>query len=399
MADRQYNTGRGTIGPDPDEIGWTLRRLFGGQRPEEKLQGKIAHLSEDSMSPSLREDTTERASKLWRDMVPSRKALRTVENAGRDPEALTLKQKENEAHRIHAAAVAKEHATGGNTAAQGDSAPMGGSGGTPTPIPEPPTQSGAYPGETMKGLLARKEDIGYHSRVNAVRGPDGNVIFTNQPQDYGGDASRIPYEEAIEEVGGSISQPMTTPGGSQAYVHASSPPTVPLESMEPQAPMSERQIIEQGGQMAAAESDPTDVRSIMERRAWTESRLQDERGVAQEEADIAKTSLEGDPAHAMRLAELENQGRWGGEYLEQEATAEQRSAAQAVLSALMPAYYAAIEAGDKEQATAVDNQIRQQLRALGMSVPEPRSPGFQFPDLNDIEDTVDTKLEEKKQKK
>jgi hypothetical protein len=293
------------------------------------------------------------------------------------------KAAENLAHETHAKETAADAAAGGTTARQGEN--------HPAPSPE-------------------QIDPGYRSRMHAIRRPDGTIVFTNVPGEYGltppgggagsleapGGAERVRYEEAIEELGGSISTPMTAASGATAYTHPESPPTVPLES---RPPMSERDIIERGASEAAAEGDPTDTRSIMERRAWTEHRLAQERLKAMEEAEIAEKELAADPRFALAMAQAEGQARWGAELIEQQATEEQRRIAREKVAEYAPRVYAAMEAGDQEGVKRLDAMLRMELRALGLTVPEPRVPGIGDALLQSMGGMMDERLEEQKAKK
>lgn len=339
----------------------------------------------------------------WRQMTPEE---RRQSLSGRVPPRQALvnqanrllvshrarKAADNAAHEEHARQTAARHQTGETTAAQGDNTPLDGSGGTPTPVPAPPLQSASKTNEAV--------DAGYRSRIQAIRMPDGRIVFTNVPDEYvapdgpmpEGAPQRMLYEDAIGELGGSVSTPMQTESGGMAYIHPEDLPTAPLESRRP---MSPAEIVERGATLAAAEGK-TDTRSMMERRAWTERRQAEERAKALEEAQIAKEQLAADPEFAQRMAELESQARWGGDYLEQTATAEQRQLAAQEVEIYGPAILRAVQAGDHELAKALDAQLRMRLRALGISVPEPRSGGLGDLLLPQIQETVDEKVKEKK---
>jgi hypothetical protein len=283
------------------------------------------------------------------------------------------KDAENAQQAEHAHEVAATHASGGTTVAQGE-----------THQPSP-------------GQI----DPGYRSRMNAVRMPGGRIVFTNMPQDYVPEVGpslpdqpqRMRYEEAIAEKGGRVSTPMETAGGGTAYIHPEAPPSVALEN---RGPMSERDIIERGASMAAAETDPTDTRSIMERRAWTERRLGEERIKAMEEAEIATKELAADPEFAARMAEIEGRSSWGDTALEQGAEAERTQLAQDLISTYEAMIGQAIAAGDQEAADYYEQILRMRLRGLGRTVPEPRAPGMEALFGSAIGDTVDERLEEKK---
>jgi hypothetical protein len=294
----------------------------------------------------------------------------------------------NAAQEDHARDVAARHRTGETTAAQGDNTPPSGSGGTPTPTPPPPAQSGAMPGDSLATLQTQDP---YFSRMRAVRKPDGGIVFTNQLDDYGGEeAPVVDYEEAIRELGGSVSTPISADG--TAYVHdrPGSGAVAPV-ALEARPPMSDRDATERGATLAAR-GGAGDARSILERRAWTERRLEEQRRRELEEAALAEAEAKAvDPRE---LAEIEAGGRWGAEQLEQVAEAERSARLESIVKQLGQLKARAIEAGDMESARYYDGQIRAYQRAYGRSVPEPRAPGFDFGGV--IGDTVDEKLEEKK---
>jgi hypothetical protein len=320
-----------------------------------------------------------------------------------------IKAADNYEHYKHAKVTAASAAAGGSTAAQGDNTPPLGTGGTPSPEPPPAEQSGAMPGETREQI-----DSGYQSRMHAIRMPDGRIVFTNVPQDYvpetgpsaAGQPARMRYEEAIDELGGRVSTPMQTGGGGTAFIQPTDLPvgdegTLPrdITPLEVRPPMTEREIIERGSTLAARDTDPTDTRSMLERRAWTERRLAEERTKAAEEAEIAKAELAADPRFALAMAEQEGRARWGGEQIEQLAESEKQKRAEKLVAIYEPLILEAQQAGDMELARRYAEILRLYLVALGRSPKEPRMPGIGDALASAISGEVDNTLEDREKGK